>query len=181
MNTKKMAFKTLLLSAFISTQAYAADIIIKNANVFDGTGSDLIKNANVIIENGKIKAIETGQIKEKANQIIDAKGKTVMPGIINSHLHLFWNMYDLPPKMPATNDDEAKQFINGELKERLHDHLAHGITSILSPIDFWPYIDEVKKKVEAGEISGPRVFLWQVLYSFKRVIIMLVQVCRVRN
>ncbi len=33
MNTKKMAFKTLLLSAFISTQAYAADIIIKNANV----------------------------------------------------------------------------------------------------------------------------------------------------
>ncbi len=92
MNTKKMAFKTLLLSAFISTQAYAADIIIKNANVFDGTGSDLIKNANVIIENGKIKAIETGQIKEKANQIIDAKGKTVMPGIINSHLHLFWNI-----------------------------------------------------------------------------------------
>lgn len=159
MNTKKMAFKTLLLSAFISTQAYAADIIIKNANVFDGTGSDLIKNANVIIENGKVKAIETGKTKEKAKQIIDAKGKTVMPGIINSHLHLFWNMYDLPPKMPATNDDEAKQFINGELKERLHDHLAHGITSILSPIDFWPYIDEVKKKVEAGEISGPRVFM----------------------
>ena len=54
MNTKKMAFKTLLLSALISSQAYAADIIIKNANVFDGTGSDLIKNANVIIENGKV-------------------------------------------------------------------------------------------------------------------------------
>lgn len=159
MNIKHIAFKTLLLSALVSSPAYAADLIIKNATVFDGTGSDLIKNANVIIEDGKVKAIETGRSKEKADQIIDAKGKTVMPGIINSHLHLFWNMYDLPPKMPASNDSEAKAFMDGELKTRLHDHLTHGVTSILSPIDFWPYIDEVKKKVASGEIVGPRIFM----------------------
>lgn len=159
MNIKKMMFKTLLLSTLVCSQTYAADIIIKNANVFDGTGSDLIKNANVIIENGKVKAIQTGKTSEKAKQIIDAKGKTVMPGLINAHLHLFWNMYDLPPKMPATNDANAHKFIDGELKERLSGHLEQGITSILSPIDFWPYIDEVKKKVETGEILGPRVFM----------------------
>lgn len=82
-----------------------------------------------------------------------------MPGLINSHLHLFWNFYDLPPKMPATNDAQAEAFIHGELSERLRGHLEQGITSILSPIDFWPYIDQVKKKVELGEISGPRVFM----------------------
>ena len=159
MKTQHIAFKALLIGACFSSPAYAADLIIKNANVFDGTGSGLIKNAHVIIEDGKVKAIKTGKVKEKSDQVIDAKGKTVMPGIINSHLHLFWNMYDLPPKLPATNDAEAKTFIDGELKERLNGHLAQGITSILSPIDFWPYIDEVKKKVEAGEITGPRVFM----------------------
>ena len=158
-NFKKTIVQLIISSAFLSFSVNAADLIIKNANVFDGTGSDLIEKANIIIEDGKVKEISTGKIKEKADQIIDAKGKTVMPGIINSHLHLFWNFYDLPPKMPATNDKQAEAFINGELSERLRGHLEQGITSILSPIDFWPYIDEVKKKVESGEISGPRVFM----------------------
>lgn len=159
MKFNKIFTKTLLLSLLVCGHINAADLIIKNAIVFDGTGSDLMKNASVIIENGKVKAIKIGEVKEKATQIIDVQGKTVMPGIINSHLHLFWNMYDLPPKMPATNDAQAKSFIDGELSERLRGHLEYGITSILSPIDFWPYIDEVKKKVESGEISGPRVFM----------------------
>ena len=149
----------ILGSTLLINTGQAADLIIKNANVFDGTGSDLIQNANVIIEDGKIKAIQKGKLKEKADQIIDAKGKTVMPGIINSHLHLFWNFYDLPPVMPATSDAQADAFIQGELSQRLRGHLEQGITSILSPIDFWPYIDRVKKKVESGEISGPRVFM----------------------
>ena len=121
-NFKKTIVQLIISSAFLSFSVNAADLIIKNANVFDGTGSDLIKKANIIIEDGKVKEISTGKIKEKADQIIDAKGKTVMPGIINSHLHLFWNFYDLPPKMPATNDKQAEAFISGELSERLRGH-----------------------------------------------------------
>ena len=158
-NFKKTILSMILGSTLLINTGQAADLIIKNANVFDGTGSDLIQNANVIIEDGKIKVIQKGKLKEKADQIIDAKGKTVMPGIINSHLHLFWNFYDLPPVMPATSDAQADAFIQGELSQRLRGHLEQGITSILSPIDFWPYIDRVKKKVESGEISGPRVFM----------------------
>jgi imidazolonepropionase-like amidohydrolase len=157
MKTQHIAFNALLIGACFCSPAFAADIIIKNANIFDGTGSGLIKNAHVIIENGKVKAIETGKIKEKANQVIDAKGKTVMPGLINAHLHLFWNFYDFPIKMPATDNAGAEKFIKGELTQRLNGHLAQGITTILSPIDFAPFIYEVRDKVAKGEIKGPRV------------------------
>lgn len=157
MKAKKMAFKTLILSMLVCSQTYAADIIIKNANVFDGTGSDLIKNANVIIENGKVKAIEKGKTKEKAKQVIDAKGKTVMPGLINAHLHLFWDFYDMPPQMPARSEASAQTFINGDLAKRLRGHLENGFTSTFSPIDFQPYIYQVRDKIQKGEIVGPRI------------------------
>ncbi|WP_298142761.1 amidohydrolase family protein [uncultured Acinetobacter sp.] len=157
MNIKNIALQTCFISALLSSPAYAADLMIKNATVFDGTGSALIKNAHVLIEDGKVKAVKTGKIKDKADRVIDAQGKTVMPGLINAHLHLFWNFYDFPIKMPATSNAEAKTFIQGELTERLNGHLQYGITSILSPIDFAPYIYEVRELVEKGEIKGPRI------------------------
>ena len=157
MKITKKAFKAIFLSTVICTQVYAADIIIKNATVFDGTGSDLIKNANVVIENGKVKAIQTGKVQEKAKQIIDAKGKTVMPGLINAHLHLFWDFYDMPPQMPAKSEATAQSFIDGDLTARLRGHLEHGFTSTFSPIDFQPYIYQVRDRIEKGEIIGPRI------------------------
>lgn len=135
------------------------DILITNATVFDGTGSEPISNASVTIKDGKIVAVQKGNITDvEATKTIDAGGQFVMPGLINAHLHLFWNMYDMPPKMPATSDEQAKKFIEGELTSRLKGHLEQGITSILSPIDFEPYIYNVRDKVAKGEITGPRIF-----------------------
>jgi len=154
---KNKLSQVLLLSFFSISSVHATDILVKNAMLFDGTGKAPIAGSNIFIENGKITNITRGNTKAKAIQVIDAQGKTVMPGLINAHLHLFWNFYDFPIKMPATSDLEAEKFINGELAERLNGHLAQGITSILSPIDFSPFIYEVREKVRKGEIIGPRV------------------------
>lgn len=160
MKINQTFYKNALLSALVlcSSAASAANILIKNATVFDGTGAVPIPHASILIEGGKIKDITSGTISVKADQVIDAQGKTVMPGLINAHLHLFWNFYDFPIKMPATDNAGAEQSIQGELTQRLNGHLEQGITSILSPIDFAPYIYEVRDKVAKGEIKGPRVF-----------------------
>ena len=44
------------------------------------------------------------------------------------------------------------------LPQRLKAQLEKGITSTFSPIDYTPYVFEVKKRVETGEIIGPRIF-----------------------
>ncbi|WP_104036609.1 metal-dependent hydrolase family protein [Vibrio jasicida] len=62
-------------------------IVIKNANVFNGVDEQLLKNVDLLIENNLIKQI--GKVDDSnAEQIIDAEGKTVMPGLIDAHVHI---------------------------------------------------------------------------------------------
>ena len=60
------------------------DLIIKNAKVFDGLGNPPIQ-ADVAISDGVIREIDT--INSKANQMVDAKGLSLMPGIVDLHTH----------------------------------------------------------------------------------------------
>ncbi len=64
-------------------------ILIKNANLIsmDLKKEKMQKNIDILIENNKIKKIEKS-IQEKADKIIDAKNKIVMPGLINTHCHV---------------------------------------------------------------------------------------------
>lgn len=62
-------------------------IVIKNANVFNGVDEQLLKNVDLLIENNLI--TQVGKVDDSnAEQIIDAEGKTVMPGLIDAHVHI---------------------------------------------------------------------------------------------
>ena len=62
--------------------------IIKNANLIDGLSNEPVGGVNVLIENGSIAEIGPDVDLDGAGQTIDAEGKTVMPGMIDAHLHL---------------------------------------------------------------------------------------------
>jgi len=62
--------------------------VIKAGKLIDGTGAEPLTDRTVVIEDSKIKAIGQNIPVPKNVQIIDAAGKTVMPGLIDSHLHL---------------------------------------------------------------------------------------------
>lgn len=61
------------------------DLIIKNGNIIDGTGSPYY-HADIAVKDGKIAKISKF-LTEEAAQVIDAKGLTVTPGFIDSHSH----------------------------------------------------------------------------------------------
>ncbi|MEM2893908.1 MAG: D-aminoacylase [Candidatus Bathyarchaeia archaeon] len=69
------------------------DIVIKNGKIFDGTGNPWFR-ANIGIKNGIISKI-TRKEDIKAERVIDARGKAVMPGIVDLHSHtdfsITWN------------------------------------------------------------------------------------------
>lgn len=60
------------------------DLVIKNGNIIDGTGSP-VYHGDIAIENGKI--VKLSRKIEGGRKILDAKGLTVTPGFIDSHSH----------------------------------------------------------------------------------------------
>ncbi|MUK93148.1 amidohydrolase family protein [Aliivibrio fischeri] len=61
--------------------------VITNANVFNGVDNQLQENVSLLIENNVITQIGDVDLS-LANEIIDAKGGTVMPGLMDAHVHI---------------------------------------------------------------------------------------------
>ncbi|MUK69536.1 metal-dependent hydrolase family protein [Aliivibrio fischeri] len=61
--------------------------VITNANVFNGLDNQLQENVSLLIENNVITQIGDVDLS-LANEIIDAKGGTVMPGLMDAHVHI---------------------------------------------------------------------------------------------
>lgn len=62
-------------------------ILLKNATVWTNEQAGILENADVLLENRKIKAVGKGLSASQA-RVIDARGKHITPGIIDEHSHI---------------------------------------------------------------------------------------------
>jgi len=66
-----------------------ARLVIKNVMLIDGQGAPPRGPVTIIVEQDKIKSIETSQVQEQAgDEIIDATGQYALPGFIDAHVHI---------------------------------------------------------------------------------------------
>lgn len=128
-------------------------IAINNARVIDGTGAQPLERATVVVEKDTISAVgPSAQVRAPAGaEVIDAKGMTLMPGLIDTHLHLFgirnyefFNWAVEPPTMHAIRSVvEVRRLLEA------------GFTTICDlGSDNALFI---KQAIEEGSIVGPRV------------------------
>lgn len=80
-------------AAFSIPSGSSGNIAIIHANLFDGTGSDPINDATIIVRYGKIASVAPGQAAPQGMEVIDAGGKFVMPGLMDNHYH-YWGPFD---------------------------------------------------------------------------------------
>ncbi|MEQ6961416.1 amidohydrolase family protein [Staphylococcus arlettae] len=123
-------------------------MLIKNINLIDGTGNAIQQNVDVIIQDHRFKSI--GQNLNHANhEIIDGTDKYLLPGMIDSHVHIMEEMRPLADKLATPFSYTFYRAI---------DHLKRtvdcGITTVRDALG----ADQgIKEAVQNGLILGPRM------------------------
>lgn len=130
----------------------SADLIITNARVIDGTGT-VYNRAVIVITGERIQSIASGETQLSAGMIIDVQGKTVLPGLIDAHVHL------LREDQAPVDDQTLAQYITDGLPAELQAYLSHGVTTIKSTGDIVEPFLQVRDSLARGEMLGPRLFL----------------------
>lgn len=136
-------------------------MVLANARVIDGTGRAALERAYVQIEDGRIVAVEPHGDDPLNHGALDVDGRTVMPGLIDAHAHLYSDISRSPGfgPPPALHGElprprELGYFVLAKTARAL---LAAGITSIR---DVGSYDDEaivLREAVRLGLVDGPRI------------------------
>ena len=100
-------------------------VLIKNGIIVDGTGKKPFKG-DLLIEDSRIK--EIGKVSENADKIIDAKGRVVSPGFIDTHSHS-----DLMILVNPYNEIKIRQGITTEVLGQDGISMAPLPTEFISP------------------------------------------------
>jgi imidazolonepropionase-like amidohydrolase len=118
----------LLLGASLSGHAQdkPGQILITNIHVFDGVNEARIENASILVEGNLIKAVSSDPIKAPDATVIDGGGRTLMPGLIDSHSHLNMTARGGVTSMEGMRWDE----IGARAAAQAQDWLADGFTTV---------------------------------------------------
>ncbi len=130
------------LRPFIRTDA--AVIALTNARVIDGTGAAPREQQTILIQDGRIAALgPTAAVTFPAGtETIDLTGKSVIPGLVMLHEHLYY------PTGPGTYGQLGTSFL------RLY--LAGGVTTMRTGGNMNGYVDiNLKRGIDSGVVVGP--------------------------
>jgi len=64
-------------------------LLLKNARIFDGTHAECPDGMQVLVADGRIEEVSAHGLHADAARVIDVGGRTLMPGLIDAHLHAF--------------------------------------------------------------------------------------------
>ena len=63
-------------------------VLFQNASIIDGQSTETREGYDVIVENDKIKEVSDKRIKISTGETINLAGKTLIPGLIDAHVHV---------------------------------------------------------------------------------------------
>ena len=123
----------LIVVAAHASRLEAQSLLISDGTLIDGTGNPPVEHAYVLIRDGVVTEITTSPPRAAADlQTIDARGKFILPGLIDSHVHY--------------RDWKAELF------------LAHGVTTVYDLGNPHHWQRALKQGFNSGRMRGPRYF-----------------------
>ena len=138
---------TLLLTATISSASGEKPLAIIHGRIINGLGGAPIEDGTVIVRGKSIEYAgpAAGATVPANAQVLDARGKSVMPGLADMHVHIqgAWNGLDVDLL-------GYQRYLNAMLYS--------GITTFLDTGNYQPWILQLRQEQAAGRLLSPRVY-----------------------
>ncbi|MCR6478852.1 amidohydrolase family protein [Variovorax sp. ZS18.2.2] len=126
-------------------------VLFKNANLLDPLRSELLEGHDILVEQGVVREVSDKPLQSKTARVIDVKGKTVMPGLIDLHVHVIAVELNLSRQVHMPN-----VLITLRSVPMLRGMLRRGFTTVR---DAGGAGFAFKQAVDAGLAQGPRLFV----------------------
>ncbi|MDH0736723.1 amidohydrolase family protein [Achromobacter sp. AGC78] len=128
-----------------------ASVLFKNANLLDPLLADLQEGHHVLVEDGVIKEVSDKPIASASAQVIDAAGRTLMPGLIDLHVHVLATQLNL-----STQGVLPDALVMMRAVPIMAAMLRRGFTTVRDAGGAgWG----LKCAVNEGTVKGPRLFI----------------------
>ncbi|HAP26946.1 MAG TPA: peptidase M38 [Achromobacter sp.] len=126
-------------------------VLFKNANLLDPLQSDLLEGHHVLVEDGVIKEVSDKPISASSARVIDAGGRTLMPGLIDLHVHVLATQLNL-----STQGVLPDALVMMRAVPIMAAMLRRGFTTVRDAGGAgWG----LKCAVNEGTVKGPRLFI----------------------
>ena len=136
---RKTDILVLILATLVAVAPHRAKaqnqtLVIEGGTLIDGTGRTPIRDAVIVVEGSRIKSVGArGSVSVPPQAtVIRAEGKTILPGLIDGHIHFL----DFMPPM----------------------FLHFGVTTVIDTANPTEWIVAQREALRKGRIKGPRLF-----------------------
>lgn len=153
-------FMALTFLTIFSNRAFSQQILINADALLNVSSGELIANVSVLVEDNKIISVgQQGSINSPDATVVDLKGMTLVPGLMDMHVHLTSDAADnfLAAKGNSVPRVTVKAVKNAEIT------LMAGFTTVRNLGAKGYSVIAVRDGINAGEVPGPRI--WAAGYS----------------
>ena len=117
-------------------------VAFRGARIITMNGDEVIENGTLLVESNRIVAVGTGIDIPASATVVDASGKTIMPGFVDAHAH-------------------GQHFSSGASPQQYwpyYANLAYGVTTMHDPSANTAFVFGQSEMVRSGAMVGPRVY-----------------------
>ncbi|RAU84456.1 amidohydrolase family protein [Pontibacter arcticus] len=126
----------------LNTDIPEGKVAFTNARIITMKGDEVIEGGTIVIDGNRIVAVGKNLTIPKDAKVIDAAGKTIMPGIVDVHAHMGTFRNGMSPQ---------KQWA-------YYTNLAYGVTTTHDPSSTTEMVFSQSEAVKSGAMIGPRIY-----------------------
>ena len=155
----KKTLTTLAVSLSLATISTIsqADTLIYAGNAFTSTSNELLSDVTIVVDGNKIEAIKEGFVKaEEGDTVIDLKHATVMPGLMDMHVHLSSQHGGPQTYLDRFSLNEADYALRAANYAKIT--LDAGFTTVRNLGDSYYETVALRNAISKGIATGPRIY-----------------------